>query len=88
MVAPPNTVKYIKESGFKTFSDFWDEGYDSCLNHEERLIKIFQLIDWIDEQPLDKLKDMYRQMKDIVEYNYELLVSKTPFKSIQILAEE
>ena len=88
VVAPPNVVKYIKESGFKTFSEFWDESYDSCLNHEERLIKIFQLIDWIDEQPLDKLKEMYKQMKDIVEYNYELLVTKTPFKSIQLIEEQ
>jgi len=88
VVAPPNTVKYIKESGFKTFSDFWDESYDSCLNHEERLIKIFQLIDWINEKPLDELKEMYKQMKDIVEYNYELLVTKTPFKSIQPLEEK
>lgn len=88
VVAPPNTVKYIKESGFKTFSDFWDESYDSCLNHEDRLVEIFKLIDWIDAKPLDELKEMYKQMKDIVEYNYELLVTKTPFKSIQILAEE
>lgn len=83
LVAPPLTLEYIKSQGFKTFNQFWDESYDSCLNHEDRLLKIFNLIDWIENKTLDELKVIYKNMQEILEYNYNTLVLKTPFKSIQ-----
>lgn len=80
LAAPPFTLKYLREQGFKTFSDFWDESYDEIKNHEDRLIAIMQLIDHIDSKSIDELRDMYLQMKDILEHNYQLL--KTTLKPI------
>lgn len=76
LCAPPHTLKYMREEGFKTFSDFWDESYDSIENHEERLFAIFKLIDFINDKSIDELRDMYRQMLPILEYNEELVHSK------------
>lgn len=76
IVAPPKTLSCIRESGFRTFSDFWDESYDDCMNHEDRLIKIFKLIDWIDSKSIDELRVMYLSMQEIVKHNYQVLVTK------------
>jgi hypothetical protein len=83
VVAPPHTLRYIKECGFETFNHYWDESYDSETNHEDRLSKVFDAIDYINSKSLDELKEMYKSMQDIVNYNYNLLITKTPFKSLQ-----
>lgn len=80
LAAPPYTLKYLREEGFKTFGDFWDESYDEIENHEDRLIAIMKLIDFIDSKPIEELRDMYVQMTDVLEHNYQLL--KTTLKPI------
>jgi hypothetical protein len=76
LVAPPYTLKYLKEQGFKTFSDFWDESYDTIENHEERLFKIFEVIDSIDSKSIEELQEIYIQMIPILEHNYNLVKEK------------
>jgi hypothetical protein len=76
LCAPPHTLKYLKEQGFKTFSDFWDESYDECENHEQRLFKIFEVIDFINGKSMNELREMYAKMSDILEHNKELLNKK------------
>ena len=78
--APPHTLKLLKEHGFKTFSDFWDESYDSITVHEERLLKIFEVIDFINSKSIEELQEMYVQMKPILEHNYNLIKEKLRLK--------
>lgn len=70
LAAPPNTLKYLKEQGFKTFSEFWDESYDDEYDHGKRLIKIFDLIDYIGNKSIEELTEILKQMEDILEFNY------------------
>jgi len=80
MVGPPHTLQYMQEQGFKTFSDFWDESYDTMEDHESRLFAIFKLIDEINSMSIGQLKDMYQKMLPIVEYNRTLLLEKCPLR--------
>jgi len=73
LVAPPNTLEYLKKFGFKTFSKYWSEKYDQIENHTDRLIEIFTLIDFINSKTLEELNDMYLDMLDILDYNREIL---------------
>ena len=70
MLGSPNSLKSIKDMGFKTFSDFWDESYDLEFDHTQRLLKIIELCNtisaWI---PSRKVEFSYK-VKEIVEYNY------------------
>ena len=72
MVAPPYTLEYMKTHGFQTFSDFWDESYDTETDHEKRLFKIFELIDAIDEMSIEDCRAMYKEMLPIIEHNWKL----------------
>lgn len=78
LVAPPYTLKYLKEQGFKTFDKYWDETYDLITDHEQRLFKIIELIDYIDAKPFSELKEMYLDMQEILIHNFNILREKCP----------
>lgn len=75
LVAPPYTLEYLKKFGFKTFDKWWDESYDTETNHYKRIIKIFDIIDYINSKSIDELKMMYSEMEDILNHNHS--VTKT-----------
>lgn len=72
----PNTLKLFRKIGFKTFGDFWDESYDLETNHQDRLIKILDVIDYIDSFSLSELTSIRTAMIPILEYNYNLLTEE------------
>lgn len=69
LVAPPGTLQYVRELGFKTFEGFWDEGYDFELNHSRRFERIFSLIDAVFAQPKARLEEMLWDMQPILYHN-------------------
>ena len=72
LLAPPHTLKYLKESGYQTFSEFWDESYDSTEDHGERLRKILELIKSLLDKPIEELRNVYQQMLPVLEHNKKL----------------
>lgn len=72
VVAPPKTLEYIRSFGFRTFNEFWDESYDDEYDHGKRLAKIFDVIQFILDTPLNDLANMYNDMQDIVEHNLQV----------------
>jgi hypothetical protein len=69
LLAPPKTLKLIKDLGFKTFDRWWDESYDDIENHHRRFEKVYELARYIISQDKDKLVQMLTEMKDVVNYN-------------------
>lgn len=70
MLGSPNSLKSIKDMGFKTFSDFWDESYDLEFDHTRRMLKIVELCNTISQWTPARKIEFTHQVKDIVEYNY------------------
>ena len=77
LVAPPYTLKYIKESGYQTFDQFWDESYDTIEDHGERLKKILELIKSILDKSLPELHNLYEQMMPILAHNRQTYLELT-----------
>ena len=73
LVAPPNTIEHLQKLGFKTFSDIWDESYDQETNHEQRMLKIFETLEWINSKSIDELKTLYDKVQPILEHNFNHL---------------
>lgn len=82
LVAPPYSLEYVKTLGFKTFDRWWDESYDTEKNHEKRLIKILDLIDYIDSMSLEQLTHLYLEMEDVLTHNYSVLTKFYKNKNI------
>lgn len=80
LVGPPHTLHYLREGGFKTFNDFWDESYDTMEDHESRLFSIFKLIDQINNMSIGQLKELYNKMLPIIEHNRKVLLEKCPMR--------
>ena len=70
LFSSPNSLAYAKSLGFKTFDKFWDESYDTELNHKIRFEKLLDVIEYINFFTLDELKDMYKEMIPIIEHNF------------------
>jgi hypothetical protein len=68
------TLEYLRQHGFKTFSEFWDESYDLEENHERRLQMILKVIDYIDSMSVEKLQELYSKIKPTIEYNFRRLI--------------
>ncbi len=73
LVAPPYSLEYLKTFGFQTFDRWWDESYDQETDHYNRLVKIFDIIDYINSKPLIELTNMYCEMKTVIKHNRKIL---------------
>lgn len=82
LIAPPKTLEYLKSFGFKTFSDWWDESYDDCENHVERLEKVFELINYINSLSHDKLMAIYYEMLPTLRHNLNTAIPITRYKKL------
>jgi hypothetical protein len=70
LFAPSGQLSFIKEMGFKTFGDFWDEGYDNIIDVEDRVDAIMTILKHVSSLDQDKLTAMLKAMEPIIEHNY------------------
>lgn len=78
LVAGPFSLEYLKKLGFRTFDQWWDESYDQEVDHHKRILKIFKIIDYINNKSFDELKIIYNEMVEILDHNSEVL-KKLPY---------
>lgn len=76
-----NYLLYLRQMGFKTFNDFWNEDYDG-FETKDRLHKIYQVLDWISRLSTVEINHMYQQMQHILDHNFDLLNQKTFLRKI------
>lgn len=75
IVGPYKSLYYLKQKGYKTFSDFFDESYDLEENPTERLLKIGSVCADINSWTDEKKKSFFTESQTIIEHNYNLLKS-------------
>lgn len=78
LVGPYKALDYLKEMGYKTFSDFWDESYDDIEDPVERLFKIIEVCKEIQTWDDDKRKQFFYKSMVVTNHNYDLLTSQYP----------
>jgi len=73
LIGSYKTLEKLRELGYKTFSEFWDESYDDIEDPTERLLKIVEICkdinNWSDQQ---KESFFYKSMT-ITNHNHKLL---------------
>jgi hypothetical protein len=77
LVSRPHSLKKLKELGYKTFSPCIDESYDEEENDHERLKMIVKEIERLSNLSEPLLVEFLTSVKEIVEYNYQVLTSKS-----------
>jgi hypothetical protein len=81
LVAPVNTLSLLKELGYKTFSPWIDESYDNETDESARLLMIVKEIKRLSELSPSALSEFLNSVRDICEYNYQVLLSKTVYNT-------
>jgi hypothetical protein len=69
LLGAAGSLQHVKDMGFKTFGEFWDETYDLELDDKQRFNKIMSVIEsiatWTEQQRIE----FTFKVKDIVDYN-------------------
>jgi hypothetical protein len=69
---PQNFINNFKKLGFKTFSNWWNEGYSEDPPHYQ-LTGITAVIDQLSKKSTSELQSMYNDMQPVLEHNLQLL---------------
>jgi len=73
-MAASNHLLYLRQMGFKTFYEYWDEDYDG-FSEINRYSKILNLLDHLSGKSNKELSEMYNDMQGILDHNYNLITS-------------
>jgi hypothetical protein len=73
LLAPPRTLRLLKDLGFKTFDRWWDESYDEIENHHRRLEKVLDTCENILSKNFNELEKLLEEMKEVLDHNYQNL---------------
>ena len=78
------TLQYLRQHGFKTFGDFWDESYDNETDPHLRFLKCCHTMHNIVSKPLTELNLIYSEMLPILEHNRARLLEyvETEYKPL------
>jgi hypothetical protein len=66
----------LQTLGFKTFSQWWDEGYDTDFA-DARYKTLCNGIDWIAQQSCETIEQWYQEMQPVLEHNVQVLQQLT-----------
>ena len=67
----PYSLELLRKNGFKTFSPWIDESYDTIVNSYERLEAIKKEIDRLAKLTYEELNDLQKEMMHILIHNRE-----------------
>ena len=67
------SLKYLKDMGFKTFDQFWDESYDQETSDHTRIVKIIAIVKDITSRTDSQLLTLFQSMLPVLEHNYNTL---------------
>lgn len=70
LVGTAGSLRYLREYGFQTFSDFWDESYDQEIDDYVRIERVASLMQNLHDMPEQERQDLIRSTHKIVEHNY------------------
>lgn len=76
MCGNKHSLRYLKNLGYKTFDGFIDETYDS-LDTWDRYDAIIKEVIKIKSMSLTQRLDWFMSMKDILDYNFQVLKDNT-----------
>jgi len=73
LLAGQGNLAYLREYGFKTFGDFWDEGYDDLADPGERVAAVVAILERIANMSNAEQQSMKRDMHEVLTHNFDHL---------------
>jgi len=73
IIGTPFTIEHLKSLGFESFSELFDESYDTVISNDERLMKTYSEIERVCKMPEKELKAIYNDLLFKVRHNQDTL---------------
>lgn len=88
VASSPNYLKTMRELGFKTFNQWWDESYDTVQEWDKRINMVYDVIKEISTWSQSKLSVIYREMIPTLEHNQKIRTYLAKFKRDNYLCSD
>jgi len=72
---PYQSIREMRERGFKTFGKWWDESYDDELDHWKRFEKVMDVTLELSKLSQKELLKIYIDMKEVLQHNVDLITN-------------
>ncbi len=72
---PHQSLREMRERGFKTFGKWWDESYDDEPNSWVRLEKVMDVVLEVSKLSQKELLKIYIDMKEVLQHNVDLITN-------------
>jgi hypothetical protein len=73
LLAGKGNLAYLREYGFKTFGDYWDEGYDTIADPSHRVGAVVKIIEDLSNLTHTQQQNIRKDMQPIIEHNFNHL---------------
>jgi hypothetical protein len=70
LVATAGSLAYLRDYGFQTFADVFDESYDTETDDILRIEKVTKLLKQLDDLTAEQRQEIHQACLPIVEHNY------------------
>jgi len=81
LASTQGSLSYLRNYGFKTFGELWDESYDDEVDDHVRLERIGKLLSDLDRLSVPEKQDLFARAMSICEHNYQHFYSGS-FESV------
>jgi len=75
IISTPGFLKKMKELGYQTFEQWWDESYDTEENLTRKLEKIVEILTEISFWSMDKCFQITQEMEPILVHNFNTMLN-------------
>lgn len=87
VISGHHSLKSLRDLGFKTFSDIWDESYDNIADPDQRMQAVFDSISEVANRPLIQLEKDIARHKDILLHNQQRFKEIATLKPLEFWQE-
>ena len=79
LVSTAHSLTYLKKLGYKSFSPYINEHYDTIEDDEERMNAVWAEVERLCAFTDAEWLEWQKGIVDIVNYNYDVLTNKTSY---------
>jgi len=76
LASQPRALEFLRDEGYKTFDRWWDESYDTELDHFRRLELCVNIFEKLSGLSHTELAQMMHEMLPVLEHNQQLHAAK------------
>lgn len=69
-LASPGTCALMRQKGYETFHEFWDESYDQIIENNRRFFAVMTVLEWLCSLSDDEAAALYKRSLPVLEHNY------------------